>query len=126
MIVIEGFDPKMLVSANQRIHHHQRAKVCRYWREKTGALTHLAGASTGHDQLHITIHVRYPTNHRRDVGNLYPFVAKPLVDGLVDAGALDDDDDHHVLGPDLRRDYPNGPHRIRIHVTPADGLPQKN
>lgn len=33
----------------------------------------------------------------------YMATVKPIVDGLVDAGVLPDDDAKHLLGPDLRR-----------------------
>jgi hypothetical protein len=43
------------------------------------------------------------TNRRRsDVGNLYP-TAKAVVDGLVDYGLIEDDDDTRLIGPDMRR-----------------------
>lgn len=116
MIVLEGFDPSMLISANKRIHHHQRAKVCRYWRELV-TVTLLAGDRMPYfDRGRVIIHYRYPTNHRREVSNLYPYVAKPIVDALVDCGFFKDDSDEYVVGPDPRRDRPNGPHRIRIEI----------
>lgn len=118
MIVLDHIDPAMLVSANRRIHHMQRAKVCRYWRERIGDVIPFTDTETV-ERAHVTIHVRYPDNRRRDVGNLYPYVAKPLVDGLVDCGWLWADDDAHLIGPDLRREYPNGPHRIRIDIEEA-------
>ena len=112
-MMIEDFDPKRLVSANRRIHHHQRADLARYWRplgEK---------AATGvepRDLAHLTFWFRFPTNHRRDIANLYPYVVKPLVDGMSeDAGFVPGDDDRHLI-VDMRRDWPNGPHRIRITV----------
>ncbi len=36
----------------------------------------------------------------RDVGNVS---VKAAIDGLVDYGLIPDDDDAHLLGPDLRR-----------------------
>lgn len=48
----------------------------------------------------MTVHST--TNRRRDVGNLYPTV-KACLDGIVsDAKVLPDDDDRHVVGPDIR------------------------
>lgn len=41
-------------------------------------------------------------NRRRDPGNWYP-TAKAIVDGLVDAGILIDDDHTKVVGPDMRQ-----------------------
>lgn len=52
-------------------------------------------------QARCTIYVAYPDRRRRDVHNLMGTV-KPLIDGLVDARMLPDDDDTHLVGPDLR------------------------
>jgi hypothetical protein len=50
----------------------------------------------------LTVHVVYPARkRRRDVSN-YLGTVKPLLDGMVDAGVLPDDDDAHLCGPDLR------------------------
>jgi hypothetical protein len=49
------------------------------------------------------------------VGNYYP-TAKAILDGLVDAGVLPDDNDDHVTGPDMRRTRPNGPLQVTITI----------
>jgi len=115
MIVLEGFDPAMLLTSNQRLHWAKKAAATAYWR----GLGVTAGCRVEpRDQARIVFHIRFPNNIRRDVGNLSP-TAKALVDGLVDAGVLPDDSDAHLEGPDLRRDYPNGPHRISIDIQEA-------
>jgi hypothetical protein len=120
-LLLVDLDPKRIVSGNRRIHHHQRAQVCAYWRglARDVALAGYGTAEEGmawHDRIRITITVRFPDRRRRDVSNLYPFVAKPIVDGLVDARVVLDDDDLHVVGPDLRRDLERGPHLITIDI----------
>jgi hypothetical protein len=120
-LVIDNVDPAQLVSANQRIHHHQRAKICAHWRQLAAATVH---AEYGHADAgeswyptaHITLYIRFPDRRRHDIGNLYPYVAKPIIDGLVDARLIPDDDDTHLVGPDMRRDPDKGPHRITIHI----------
>jgi len=50
----------------------------------------------------LTVSVIYPrTTRRRDVHNLMGTV-KPLLDGMVDARVIPDDNDDHLVGPDLR------------------------
>lgn len=51
----------------------------------------------------LTVWVVYPVRvtRRRDVSN-YLGTVKPLLDGMVEAGVLPDDDDRHLTGPDLR------------------------
>lgn len=114
-------DPAKLVSANRRIHHMTRATTCAYWRKAAhdAAIEAYGWADVGqawHNRVRIVLTVRFPDKRRRDVGNLYPYVAKPIVDGLVDARLVYDDDDTHVVGPDLRRDPDRGPLRIRIDI----------
>jgi hypothetical protein len=117
-LILDNIDPRRLVSANKRIHHHVRAELCRYWR----GLGWTAASEHGetYDRAHITVTFRFPNLIRRDVLNLYPYVVKPLIDGMVtDAGMLPDDDDLHLIGPDLRRDPERGPHRIVVQIEAA-------
>lgn len=119
-LVIDDINPRRLVSANRRIHHYLRAEVCAGWRKLAhdAAVAEYGVAEEGawHQRVRIVITYRFPDRRRRDVGNLYPYVAKPLVDGLVDAKVIPDDDDGHVIGPDSRRDPESGPHQIRIWI----------
>lgn len=111
--IVIATPPAALINANQRLHHHAKAKLTRAWRN--AALDAVMSGFHPHHytRAHITIAIRFPTNHRRDVGNYYP-TAKAIVDGLVDAQLLADDNDTHVVGPDMRRDTPNGPLRITV------------
>lgn len=119
-LILDDINPRRLVSANRRIHHYLRAEVCAGWRKlahdaAVAAYGH-AEEGTWHDRVRIVVTYRFPDLRRRDVGNLYPYVAKPLIDGLVDARVVPDDDDRHVIGPDARRDHERGPHRITIRI----------
>lgn len=121
VIVLDDINPRRLVSGNRRIHHYVRAEVCAYWRKLAHDAAEAAygTADVGeawHQRARIVVTVRFPDKRRRDVSNLYPYVAKPIVDGLVDARILPDDDDLHCIGPDMRRDPESGPHRIVIDV----------
>jgi len=121
VLTLDDINARRLVSANRRIHHHVRAEVCAYWRKLAhdAAIEAYGWADVGqawHGRVRIVVTVRFPDLRRRDVSNLYPYVAKPLVDGLVDARVIADDDDRHVIGPDLRRDLSRGPHRILIGI----------
>lgn len=121
-LYIEPINRLQILSANKRIHYHQRAEAARYWRN-LGRLAILANYGTGtnpgqprHQAARIILTFRWPDNRRHDVGNLYPYVAKPLVDGFIDARLLPDDNDKHLIGPDLRRDPEKGPHRITVQI----------
>lgn len=91
-----------LLTANQRLHHMKRAGIVKILRHAAA----MAAASQGApklDRAHITVHVAWPDRRRRDVHNVMPTV-KACVDGFVDFGMLPDDDDKHLIGPDLRVD----------------------
>lgn len=111
-IVLEP--PCALINANDRLHFQAKAKLTRTWRDL--ARLSARGTLTGFHHAHITVTYRFPTNHRREVSNLQP-TSKAIVDGLVDAGVLVDDDDDHVTGPDNRRERPNGSLRVTVTIT---------
>lgn len=97
-----------LINANHRTHWSRRADLARQWRANGWNTTqHIPRL----DKAHITIEFAWPDNRHRDVGNLAP-TAKAWVDGAVNGpfkghrfgpGLLPDDDDQHLVGPDLRR-----------------------
>ena len=66
------------------------------WMARSARLPHLGAAR-------VVALVGVPDERRRDLHNLTPTL-KPMIDGLVDAGVLDDDDVAHLVGPDLRHD----------------------
>ncbi len=59
---------------------------------------HRVPALTGAD---LTVRIGWPNRQRRDAHNLV-LTLKALIDGMVDADLLPDDDDAHLTGPDLR------------------------
>lgn len=100
-----------LLNANQRPHHHLKAKL-------TSAIRNAAMSACSEDpamraalvlaadqpllQHAYILGVLHPPSRRRaDPANWYPSF-KAAVDGLVDAGVLEDDDHTHVVGPDMR------------------------
>ena len=89
-----------VLSLNQRKHWAQatgKRRAIRQLAEQTARLSrapHLQRAR-------LVIHVAFPDRRRRDPHN-FMATAKPIVDGLVDAGVLPDDDHTHLAGPDMR------------------------
>lgn len=55
------------------------------------------------ERARLVAWVRFPDGRRRDLHNYMPTL-KALVDGLVDAGLLPDDDARRLQGPDMRLD----------------------
>lgn len=89
------------LSANGRVHwsvRKARTKVLRDKAHVAAVAAHIPPMS----RAHLVITVTWPDRRRRDVANLPP-TFKALIDGFVqDAGLLPDDDDTHLVGPDLR------------------------
>lgn len=82
------------LSLNQRMHHHARARVVAEVRRTAGWLAKAARIGH-HHRVKVELIYTPATRRRRDADNLVAAL-KPLVDGLVDAGVVADDDDEHV------------------------------
>lgn len=110
----------VLPTANGREHWRRKAALTRHWRALAMVLARRE-LNTGRwqrlDRAHITITLDWPDQRRRDPANWSP-LAKAIVDGLVDAGVLPDDDHRHVTGPDLRRG--TGPRAIHLNIQPLE------
>lgn len=87
------------ISANHRNHFHTNSAKVKHLRV-VGKLAAVAAKET-YQRAHLTVAIGWPDKRRRDAHNLMPTL-KALIDGYVDAGLLPDDDDEHLVGPDLR------------------------
>ncbi|MFJ9754941.1 hypothetical protein [Streptomyces sp. NPDC101149] len=100
-----------LLNANDRLHHKARARLTKKIRDAAheavtecpALMEALAAAKPGplFQRAHVLGVLHPPTNGRRDPANWYPTM-KAAVDGIVDAGVLEDDDHTRLLGPDMR------------------------
>ncbi len=88
-----------VLTSNQRLHYYARSSRVRSIREVAAATARLTRAPHL-TRARITITIAFPDRRRRDTHNLMP-TAKAIVDGLVDAGLLPDDDHRHLVGPHL-------------------------
>jgi len=95
------------MTSNMRLHWARRA-------ERSRGLRYLGLCAVRHvpamARAHIVCTIAYPGGGRADPANAWPTI-KPLVDGMVDAGMLPDDNSHCLIGPDMRR----APHRAPKH-----------
>lgn len=110
---------KLWQSSNQRLHHMDRARRTKQVRTMAGWQARQLAPVT--DRVHVLAYISSPRRSRADVGNSYPTV-KAILDGLTDAHIWADDDDEHIIGPDLRRGDPThqtGLYRVRIVITPV-------
>lgn len=111
--------PAELISANDRHHHQQRARLVKAWRWHAYQKAADLEIDEPYLRARVIVHYRFKDNRRREVSNLQP-TSKAILDGLVDAGLLPDDDDVHCVGPDNRREWPNGEPRITVTIEPLE------
>ena len=103
------------LSANGRYHWAVKAKYTMALRRLAAAQARRQGLTPMSGPVLVTAEIGYRSG-RADPANTYPTI-KPLIDGLVDAGILADDDSAHVVGPDMRRAAetpPQGFHTVTL------------
>lgn len=90
-----------LLNANQRLHWHDRAVKAADQRTMAYYSSHAYRQAHGtlQGRQHCTVTIDWPDRRRRDADNL---ILKHVIDGIVDAGVLEDDSDKHLVGPDRR------------------------
>lgn len=111
-IVVGKPDGYQFINANDRTHWARKARMTAAWRQAAAWQAKAAGLpSYGDRRVRITCIVHKATNRKYDVGNLSG-TAKACIDGLRDAGVLDDDDNAHVIGPDMRA----GDKALQTHI----------
>lgn len=92
-----------MLNANDRDHWRVLHPIRADWREK-GELAGIAARvnELGWTRAIINAYIHRPINNHSDAGNFY-LTVKPIVDGLIDAGLLPDDNDDHLQGPFLHK-----------------------
>lgn len=98
-----------VLTSNQRLHWRVKAKKTSSIRQRSFFSWRLAG-SPRMERARCVAHLAYPDKRKRDVSNLMPTI-KAAIDGIVSGPGehkgrggylLPDDDDAHLIGPDLR------------------------
>lgn len=107
------------ISANAREHWAPRAKRTRWWRHAAGIVARNSRARIGERvDVQFDFHKAPGPNRRWDPANLAP-TGKAILDGIVDAEILADDDTRHVryvaYADGGRRDRPG----VTITITPT-------
>lgn len=114
------------LTSNGRYHWASRARRTRKLRTRAALAARAARPRIPPMvRASITVHVHGRTRARTDPANAYPTI-KAVVDGLVDAGVLPDDDAAHLDGPDMRLGDPDpampaGHHRLTVDITDTTG-----
>jgi crossover junction endodeoxyribonuclease RusA len=108
------------LSANGRLHWADKMRRTRALRQLAAATVRQHGFEPV-GTVHVAAFIGYLTGGRADPANAA--VVKPLLDGLVDAGLLVDDDSTHVIGPTFLRDPKSptpGHYTVRLVLTPQE------
>lgn len=96
------FARRDLISDNDRLHYHAKARLIKRLRERAVIAWRMAG-SPKLDRARLDYTVSLPTRRAFDAANWAPTI-KALVDGMVHPapgvrGILPDDDNTHLSGP---------------------------
>lgn len=102
-IIIPIPAPCSLLNANHRRHFRVKARMVKAWRR--AARAEAGVVSPCPTPARVTVYVHRHNRASYDAGNYYD-TAKPVLDGLVDAGILPDDSNTYVVGPDMRQGEP--------------------
>ena len=89
-----------VLTSNQRLHWGERARRTRALRWRA-TLAYREAGKPRLEVAHCVATFTYRDRRRRDDHNLGPTL-KALIDGVVAAGLLPDDDHDHLAGPDIR------------------------
>lgn len=99
-----------VLNSNQRLSPYARASRVRAIKtvaEQTARFTRAPHL----ERARLDVEISFPDRKRRDTHNYMPTV-KALVDGLVKAGVLPDDDWRHLTGPHLEHAPDLAPKRM--------------
>ena len=106
-------DRKQMISANDRMHFQQKAKITRFLRQ----LAHYEGENPFNEKkpCKVIVWIFAPTNRRYDPPNWSP-TSKALLDGLTDANFWTDDNYHIIKSTDFRHGGKSGNKKYRIEL----------
>lgn len=112
------FTRKPWLNSNDRDHWRVTNPIKKAWRENAYKAAAEAGLPMGLEYVRVDYYINKTRNGSYDAGNYYPTI-KPIVDGLVDYGLVDDDSNDYLEGP-----YPHpgekGDASIRVVITEAE------
>lgn len=102
------------ISSNHREHWAVRARKTKLWRN-LGYFTARQHKLAHYEKVRIVAYIHKTTARRYDAHNLTPTM-KAIIDGLVQANLIDDDNNKHLVGPDMRAGEKRKLPGITIHI----------
>jgi crossover junction endodeoxyribonuclease RusA len=113
--VIEDEQRPWTANAERQWHHMKRASVVKDARERWAWLAMAAGIPRVEKICVVATPLRKNRASMPDVGACYPAV-KAAIDGLVDAGVVDDDDPRHVVAVTFAAPQVVGHDGLRLEI----------
>lgn len=104
-----------ILTANQRLHWAEKARRTRVIRQRARYAKRGPEHYVPMGRARCVAYVTYRDRRRRDSANVAPTL-KACIDGVVDSGLLPDDDNDHLIGPDIRVTEPNPGQRGYLHI----------
>jgi Holliday junction resolvase RusA-like endonuclease len=127
--VLEDFPSPALarsLSPNGRVHWARRHEAKREAAHRVACEALLRRVVPVNGPVRITFRWIFPTAGRHDLDNLIA-TAKPLIDALVTAGLLEDDDSRHVVGIAAEVRLERGRRALEIEIVQAlDPAPRED
>lgn len=116
------------MTSNSRLYWADKATRTRNIRRLAALTARSQSVSAFPCRVRVTATIHGRTRTAFDPGNTEPTV-KPILDGLVDAGVLVDDNHRYVTGPEYAYGDPipqlaSGYHRVALTLTPEKETPQ--
>jgi hypothetical protein len=93
--------PCIMLNSNARPHRMAAAKLTKQWRMAAKIAARQVAKPDLPKPVRVIAYIWKPRANHYDPNNLHP-TSKAILDGIVDAGWLPDDDFMHVEGPDHR------------------------
>lgn len=111
-----------VVSMNARSHWTNTHRQIQALRARGAAVARAAQPSMPRfDKATVVVYMLFPDRRRRDIQN-YHKTLKALIDGMVDAGLLPDDDSQHLFGFDVRTWIAGIDEEVDAHIQLHDAM----
>jgi crossover junction endodeoxyribonuclease RusA len=117
-LTVVGRRPWTVNQERKKGSHHERAEITRWWRENFMLAAFQAGVPH-YTKITLEVTPILPDRKLQDTGACYP-TAKAAIDGLVDAGVVDDDAPRYVPTITFNSPVVSDVGGLRIVIKPED------
>lgn len=118
IIPLGPLDKILTANLERTKHWTYRARITKTWRDGTNVICRTQKIPA---MQRAVIHIAWnpPDKGRRDAANSYP-TCKAIVDGIVDAGVIPDDNSRHCDGPYMHMGTNTKPASMTVAIIPIE------